>query len=97
MDGGRISESSQLGPVSEEGDEGLFSMESEDEEEGLEKVECPKRAMPAKPGVPLFGTIHRTKEFDDEELKNMMKMQHVEVLQRFDRYEQLLRDLRENT
>ncbi|CAE7600114.1 unnamed protein product [Symbiodinium sp. CCMP2456] len=80
MDAGMISESSQLAPVTEESEEGLFSLDSEDEEEGLEKVECPKRAMPAKPGVPLFGTIHKTKEFDDEELKNMMKMQHVEAL-----------------
>eukprot|EP00913_Durusdinium_trenchii_P001242 g1144.t1 len=72
----------QLGPIEEYDDE--------EEEEDPAMVEMPQRALPAKPGVPLFGPLHQRKEaFRDlgEEITNILKIQHAEVMQRLDQQE----------
>eukprot|EP00435_Cladocopium_sp_Y103_P072463 s87_g40.t1 len=78
-----------LSPVSEDSDEA-------DEDE--EMVEMPKRAFPAKPGMPLFGALHqKTEAFRDfaEEITNILKIQHAEVMQRFDQHDLTLKDLKD--
>eukprot|EP00434_Breviolum_minutum_P039819 symbB.v1.2.035369.t1/scaffold4745.1/size37077/1 len=72
--------------------------ESEEEEEDVEMVEMPKRAFPAKPGMPLFGALHqKTEAFQNfaEEITNILKIQHAEVMQRFDQHDLLMKDLKE--
>jgi len=86
----RIAEApDELPPVMEESDE---------EEEDVEMVEMPKRAFPAKPGMPLFGALHqKTEAFQNfaEEITNILKIQHAEVMQRFDQHDLLMKDLKE--
>ncbi|CAK9035211.1 Voltage-dependent T-type calcium channel subunit alpha-1H (Voltage-gated calcium channel subunit alpha Cav3.2) [Durusdinium trenchii] len=83
----------QLGPIEEYDDE-----EEEEDPADEEMVEMPQRALPAKPGVPLFGPLHQRKEaFRDlgEEITNILKIQHAEVMQRLDQQDRTLRELRD--
>lgn len=84
----KINSAIDMSPVSEDSDE------AEDEE----MVEMPKRAFPAKPGMPLFGALHqKTEAFRDfaEEITNLLKIQHAEVMQRFDQHDLSLKDLKD--
>ncbi|CAJ1358450.1 unnamed protein product [Effrenium voratum] len=76
----------------------LETDEFEPEElEDSEMVELPKRALPVKPGIQHMRSLKHSGSSDlTEEICNMLKIQHAEVMQRFDQLGLVLKEVSEN-